>query len=79
MLGDGRIELTLRPFDANVRADGSVAGTSAETIVMLDPGRSVAIGGILRESSEQSRSALSGGSDSGAAEETLLLVTADVE
>jgi type II secretory pathway component HofQ len=79
ILGDGRIELTLRPFDASIRADGSVAGTGAETIVMLDPGKSVAVGGILREASERSRSALSGGGTSAGTDETLLLVTAEVE
>jgi type II secretory pathway component GspD/PulD (secretin) len=79
ILGDGRIELRLRPFDASVRADGSIAGTGAETIVMLDPGRSVAVGGILRDASARSGGALSGGGASAGSEQTLLIVTADVE
>jgi type II secretory pathway component GspD/PulD (secretin) len=79
VLGDGRVELALRPFEASVRADGSVTGTGAETVVVLEPGRSTALGGILRQSSAQSRDALYAAGDSNGADETLLLVTADVE
>lgn len=79
VLGDGRIELALRPFDASVHADGSVTGTGAETILILDPGRSVALGGILREASDRHGSALSGAGASDASDESLLVVTAELE
>jgi type II secretory pathway component GspD/PulD (secretin) len=79
VLGDGRIELALRPFDASVRADGTVSGTGADTILILEPGRSVALGGILRTARDQHAGALSGGGSRDAAEETLLVVSAELE
>ena len=79
VLGDGRIELALRPFDARVQADGTVAGTGADTILILDPGRSVALGGILREASDRHAGMLSGAGASNASDESLLVVSAELE
>jgi type II secretory pathway component GspD/PulD (secretin) len=79
VLGDGRVELALRPFEASVRADGRLTTSGADTIVLLEPGKTVALGGILRESSGRQTSALSGAGASAASDESLLLVTVDVE
>jgi type II secretory pathway component GspD/PulD (secretin) len=79
ILGDGRIELTLRPFDAQVQRDGSIRHSGAETRIVLEPGRSVALGGILRDAQAEQRSALSGGGTSRASDENLLIVTAEIE
>lgn len=79
ILGDGRIELTLRPFDAQVARDGTIRHSGAETRLVLVPGRTVALGGIARDAQAEQRSALSGGDASRASDERLLLVTAEIE
>lgn len=79
VLGDGRIELALRPFDASVGRDGSVARSGADTVLVLEPGRTVALGGILRDSRTQGSGALSGGDSAAEKDESLLLVTAEIE
>ncbi len=78
VLRDGRVELALRPFDESLRPDGAVARASADTVLVLAPGATVALGGIVREESAQ-RGGLSGGGTSGASQESLLLVTVEVE
>lgn len=79
VLNDGRVELSLRPFDASHRPDGSLATSGAETVLVLEPGRTVAVGGILRGASAQGTSTLSGGGASQSADDSLLLITAEVE
>ncbi len=44
VLGDGNIELLLRPFQSDLRADGSVRTSELETRVQVRPGEMVAIG-----------------------------------
>jgi type II secretory pathway component HofQ len=95
VLRDGRVELALRTFHgsistgdgigiegtdrhASLRPDGTIDRASAETRLVLTPGATVALGGIARQENAQ-RGALSAGGASGAAEESLLLVTVDVE
>ena len=78
VLGDGRVELALRPFDESARQDGAIEHTGADTVLVLAPGATVALGGIVREESEQ-RSAFSGAGGSAASQEALLLVTVEVE
>jgi len=79
VLRDGRIELTLRPFDAAVRPDGVITHSSADTVLVLEPGKTLAIGGLLREDRAERSSALSGSGAGDAADESLLLVTAEIE
>jgi len=79
ILGDGRIELALRPFDARVARDGTIAHSSSSTRIVLEPGRTVALGGILRDAQSEQRSALSGAGTSRSGDESLLLVTAEIE
>lgn len=79
VLHDGRVELALRPFEASHRADGGVATSGAETVLVLEPGRTVAVGGILREGSAGHASTLSGGGSSRGADESLMLITVLVE
>jgi Flp pilus assembly secretin CpaC len=79
VLSDGRIELTLRPFEASVRADGSVSHQGADTVLLLEAGRTLAVGGLLREAQGSSSGALSGGERSDERDESLLLVRAEIE
>lgn len=78
VLRDGRVELALRPFHASLRRDGEIDRASAETTLVVTPGATVALGGIAREESAQ-HGGLSGGGTGGAAEESLLLISVDVE
>jgi Flp pilus assembly secretin CpaC len=78
VLRDGRVELALRPFHASLRPDGAIERASAETRLVLTPGATVALGGIAREESAR-HGALTAGGASGAAEESVLLITVDVE
>jgi hypothetical protein len=79
VLSDGRVELSLRPFDESFRPDGTVATAGAETVLLLTPGETLAVGGILRDASGRSGSTLSGGGSTRGADELLLLVRASVE
>ncbi len=93
VLRDGRVELALRTFHGSfstsggtglegthtsLRPDGAIDRASAETRLVLTPGATVALGGIARAESAQ-RGALTAGGTSGAADESVLLVTVDVE
>jgi len=79
ILGDGRIELALRPFDASVARDGTIAHSGADMRIVLEPGRTVALGGIVRDVQSEERSALSGAGTSRSGDESLLLVTAEIQ
>jgi type II secretory pathway component GspD/PulD (secretin) len=46
VLGDGRVRLALRPYGARVEADGSVATSGAETVLVLAPGETAVLGGF---------------------------------
>ncbi|HKA16220.1 MAG TPA: hypothetical protein VKH41_14450, partial [Myxococcota bacterium] len=78
VLRDGTVELVLRPFDGSLRADGSIAHASAETRLVLAPGATVAIGGIARDQNAH-RGGISGAQANGTAEESLLLVTVELD
>jgi type II secretory pathway component HofQ len=73
ILGDGRVRLDLRPFQARLRPGGAVAQRRATTTLVVTPGRPAVVGGIGR-SGAGSTSALGGGSTRGAAHEDTLLV-----
>jgi type II secretory pathway component HofQ len=78
VLNDGRVELALVPFDASLRRDGTIAASGAATRLVLEPGRTVAVGGLLRDArDEQGGGPLSG--ERRSADESLLLISAEVE
>jgi type II secretory pathway component HofQ len=79
VLGDGRIEVVLRPFEASVSPGGTIAHSGADTVLLLQPGRTVALGGILRDASSDGSSALAGGESGSERDESLLLVSAEIE
>jgi type II secretory pathway component GspD/PulD (secretin) len=79
VLRDGAVELTLRPFGAKLAPDGTVQRSSADTVLLLQPGRTVALGGILRASRSSQRSAASGVGDRDTGQDSVLLVTARIE
>ena len=73
-------DFTLRP---GVKFHDGTPLTAADVKATLErnmvPGKTVAVGGILRDASARGRSTLSGADSSRGADESLLLITADVE
>ena len=77
LLGNGRVRLEIQPFDA--QPEGlAVRYSGASTTLTVDPGATVAIGGItgVRDSS---RSGASSTAQVRVTEETVLLVRVEVE
>jgi type II secretory pathway component GspD/PulD (secretin) len=79
VLGDGRIELSLRPFHDRLGPDGRIETAGAETRLVLSPGETLVLGSLARSEQGERREALAG---AGRAEESggrLLLISATVE
>jgi type II secretory pathway component GspD/PulD (secretin) len=79
ILGDGRIELALRPFESSLRPGGRVAYSTAETRLVLEPGTTTVVGGLLRDTRESRIDVPSGAGRASASDESLLLITAGIE
>ncbi len=79
ILGDGRVQLELFPFEASPEGGGAIRGASAATTVVVEPGRTVAFGGIARDASGSVRSPVAGAARAAGGEERVLLVTVEVE
>jgi type II secretory pathway component HofQ len=79
VLRDGTIELTLRPFDSELAGDGTVRQTSAGTVLVLEPGQTVALGGIGRAASDSQLGVAPGVGEHDEAQQSVLLVTASIE
>lgn len=79
ILGDGRVQVDLAPFEAELGAGGTVRRSSAETSVVVEPGESVAVGGFDLGSSERSGSIVSGARDEREREQRVLLLRVEVE
>lgn len=79
ILGDGRVEVDLTPFAGRLGRGGTIETMNAATLVTVEPGETVAVGGISR-SSERSRSdLLRGAGEESVRDDTVLLLRADVE
>jgi len=79
ILGDGRIQVELRPIDAHLRAGARVAYSTSATTVVLEPGKTVALGGLSQDADARSSNLAAGTGSSQREDETLLLLTATVE
>ena len=79
ILGDGRVLLELRPFEARLRGDGRIETAEAITTLTVESGRTVAIAGISSGQGAASLDALAGAESGSASEERLLLITARIE
>jgi len=79
VLGDGRVELALRPFEGRPGAGGSVHHTGAATTVRVEPGATVAVGSLARETRTSHRDLLSGAGEAELRSERVLLISVDVE
>jgi hypothetical protein len=79
VLGDGRVQLELRPFEANYRSDGRIETSEAATTLVLTPGRTVVIGGLSETGGAASLDAFSGAQRQSGSDERILEITARVE
>ncbi len=79
VLGDGRVHLELRPFEARFRADGRIETSEAVTTLVLTPGKTVVIGGLSEARGAASVDAFSGAQQEHTRDERVLTITARVE
>jgi type II secretory pathway component HofQ len=79
ILGDGRIDLSLRPFDERLGRDGSVERAGAETRLVLSPGQTIVLGRIADAERSRERELATGSRSESGTRERLLLVTVWVE
>jgi type II secretory pathway component HofQ len=79
ILGDGRVQLELFPFEATPAPGGVIQGASAATTVVVEPGRTVALGGVERDAAQSARAPLGGAARASGSDARVLLVTVEVE
>jgi type II secretory pathway component GspD/PulD (secretin) len=78
ILGDGRVQVEIQPFEGSLRGDGSIRYTGAATTVVVKPGETVALGGISQSVQQRSRGTTGAVRESGSSDQVLLL-TVEVE
>ena len=78
LLGDGRVRVSLQPFEGALEPGGTIRRSGAATEVTVTPGETVAIGG-LEQSREQRSRGLGGASNEKGYEDWVLLLRAEVE
>ncbi len=78
LLGDGRVRVSLQPFEGALERGGAVRTSGAATEVTVTPGATVAIGGLTQPREQHSRG-LGGASDEQSYEDWVLLLRAEVE
>lgn len=78
VLGDGRVQLELRPFEARYGADSRIETAQAATTLVLTPGRTVVIGGLAEASGAASFDA-NAADRRRASDERVLEITARIE
>jgi len=79
VLGDGRVQVAFRPFEGSVDGRGRERFTDAETTVVVEPGETLAIGGLERDDASRDADAFGGGGSRRVQSETLLLLTVELE
>jgi hypothetical protein len=79
VLGDGRVLLELRPFEARFRSDGTIETAEAVTTLTVEPGKTVVIAGLAGAQGAASLDALAGAGSGQTRDERLLMITARIE
>ena len=69
VLGDGRVLLELRPFEARFRGDGRIETAEAATTLTVEPGKTVVIAGLTRRAGSR-QPGCPAGAESGSARAT---------
>jgi hypothetical protein len=79
VLGDGRVLLELRPFEARFTGPGRIETAEAVTTLTVEPGKTVVIAGLSGAQGAASLDPLSGAQSGRARDERLLMITARIE
>jgi len=79
ILGDGRIELELRALDSALRPGPRVAHSTSLNTLVVEPGKTVVLGGLFQDGDARSASLFAASGSSQRSDERLLLLTATVE
>ena len=78
LLGDGRVRVSLQPFEGAVERGGAIRTGGAATEVTVTPGETVAIGGLTQPREQTSRG-LGGASEEKSYDDWVLLLRAELE
>jgi hypothetical protein len=78
LLGDGRVRVSLQPYEGSVGKGGVIHSSGASTDVTVAPGGTVAIGGLEQSREGRSRS-LGGAAEEKSYEDWVLLLRVEVE
>lgn len=78
ILGDGRVEIDLASIDERF-SHGAVRGNTADTLLTIEPGRTIAVGSIERSHGDTRTEALSGASRDRGRESLILLLRVEIE
>jgi hypothetical protein len=78
LLGDGRVRVSLEPFEGALQPGGAIRTGGAATEVTVTPGETVAIGGLTQPREQNSRG-LGGASDEKSYDDWVLLLRAELE
>jgi hypothetical protein len=76
--GDGRVRVALQPFEGALERGGAIRSSGAATEVTVQPGETIAIGGITQEREQRSRG-LGGAANEKGYEDWVLLLRAELE
>jgi type II secretory pathway component GspD/PulD (secretin) len=79
ILADGRIQLALRAIDSQLHNAARVASSTSATTLVVEPGETLAIGGLTQDADMRNAAFASGADSSQREDERLLLLTATVE
>jgi type II secretory pathway component GspD/PulD (secretin) len=79
VLGDGRVLLELRPFEARFQRDGRIETAEASTTLTLEPGKTVVIGGLSGAQGAASLDGFAGTGSGRTRDERVLLLTVRIE
>lgn len=79
ILGDGRVQIDINPYQEDMTPEGVVHTTGAVTTVTLKPGELLTIGGIDQTRSEKTTSITSGAAVAEARDEQVLLLRVEIE
>jgi len=79
ILGDGRVQLELDPFQDRVESGGVIAHTGASTTLVVTPGQTVVVGGLGQSVSGGESSAVARRIEGASASDRVLVIRVEVE
>lgn len=79
ILGSGQVRVELVPFDASMVRGGAVRSNEAATTVVIEPGSTVAVGGIQRAGASRRVDVPTGARAERSREDLVLLLSAEVD